>query len=282
MNMERSGPIRGNTLRNSVGATSPATAPPPRNKRPGRRVLRLLLLGATFFTLIIACVRSCDPAEPLTIPPVVEAPKPVDCKAYPFKNHGIKLKDRLPDYKELSLKAGLRPIADEKALEQYLNTGGKRLVRVQDNAHFVVARMDHGKPYLTPAAHDALLSIARDFSSRIADTDLAGTRLKVTSLFRTRKDQRDLGRKNVNATKDLDAPHTHGTSMDISYSKFMSKDGEQLALEGCQQVFLAETLAEVIAEHRKKDRQLFATREVKQACYHLSVCRPRDAQIASR
>jgi hypothetical protein len=46
-----------------------------------------------------------------------------------------------------------------------------------------------------------------------------------------------------------------------------------LELKACQQVFLAETLAEVIAEHRGKDAMIFATREVQQACYHLTVCR---------
>lgn len=205
--------------------------------------------------------------------PEVAAPRIVDCTIYPYKNHGVKLKDRLPRYKALSLKAGVGPVVDDLALAKLMATGNKDLVKVEDNEQFMVARMEHGKPYLTPAAYRVLHEVADKFAARIANSDLAGTRLKITSLFRTRKDQRDLGKSNVNATKDLDAPHTHGTSMDISYMRFLSEHGEPLALEACQQVFLAETLAEVIAELRSKDTLLFATREVKQACYHLTVCR---------
>nr|MDQ3099976.1 DUF5715 family protein [Bacteroidota bacterium] len=148
-----------------------------------------------------------------------------------------------------------------------------KLVRVEGDDVLHIATMEFGKPYLTTSAHDVLRSIADDFKERIAETDLAGTRLKVTSLLRTSKDQKNLGRSNVNATKDADAPHTHGTSIDISYMKFVSVAGQQLELAGCQQVFLAETLAEVIAEHKKKDPMIFATRETQQACYHLTVCR---------
>ncbi len=197
----------------------------------------------------------------------------VDCKVYPYKHYSKYLKDRLPEYKNKSLQAGIMPLKNDDALSSFLSRGAVGLVRVNSDDAMYIAEMAHGKPYLTPAAKDVLRSIARDFKQRIAGTDLAGARLRVTSLLRTSRDQHDLGRSNVNATRDADAPHTHGTSMDISYMKFVSKDGELLQLSGCQQVFLAETLAEVIHDMRKKDEMIFATRERQQACYHLTVCR---------
>ena len=221
---------------------------------------------------IAAMVRSCSTTEDSTVSTPVPSPV-VDCKVYPFKHHSKHLNDRLPAYKKRSQQAGVPPIADEKVLDKLVAQGGSGLVRVASDATLFVAPMEHGRPYLTANARKTLLAIGRDFQERIAGTDLSGARLRVTSLLRTRKDQRDLGRSNVNATKDVDAPHTHGTSMDISYMKFMAHDDALLELAACQQVFLAETLAEVIAEHRKRDPLLFATREARQACYHLSVCR---------
>ncbi|MFN3874692.1 MAG: DUF5715 family protein [Flavobacteriales bacterium] len=219
--------------------------------------------------LLAASARRSEPPDRPATPP-----KPAStCAAYPFKHHSPKLNARLPAYKHLSRMAGVRPVKDKEALGRGLASGTIGLERVAGNAHFHVAHMDHGSPYLTPKAAATLRSIASGFHDRIAGTDLAGARLNVTSLFRTKEDQRNLGRGNVNATRDGDAPHTHGTSIDISYMKFVGREGEPLELKGCQQVFLAETLAEVVAEHCAKDKRIFATKERQQACYHISVCR---------
>jgi hypothetical protein len=270
---------RTNGLRRPPEAPPIASPPPP--PKPRKRRVRwgrvFTAVGLLVFG-IVALVRGCndEPAQPppaAVVPEEPETPRVLDCRVYPYKHFSKKLRDRLPQYKELSLRAGVRPVADEKALAGLVSQGRSGLVPVESNEAFWIAPMAHGRPYLTPEARNVLHSIARDFRARIADTDLKGTRIKVTSLFRTRKDQRDLGRSNVNATRDLNAPHTHGTSMDLSYMKFVDQAGQELKLAGCQQVFLAETLAEVIAEHRKHDKFLFATREAQQACYHLSVCR---------
>lgn len=247
--------------------------PPPRKKKWNKKRLAILVIsGVAIILSLLLADRRTEPPPVAIIPPEQPAPKVVDCKTYPFKHYSKKLNDRLPEYRHLSLKAGVPPIHDEKVLASLIANGRTRIVPVQSDHTFEVAEMKHGRPYLTPKAYQMLRSIAREFNSRLKGTDLEGARLKVTSLFRTLKDQKDLGRSNVNATKSAEAPHTHGTSIDISYMKFVSSEGEQLQLAGCQQVFLAETLAEVIEEHRKKDKLLFATRERQQACYHLSVC----------
>lgn len=195
------------------------------------------------------------------------------CSDYPFKNHSPKLNARLPAYKALSLQAGVRPVKDDEALSRALAAGKLQLVKVESNAHYFVAPMDHGSPYLTPKAAAALAAIGKEFHERIAGTGVADARIRVTSLFRTKQDQRNLGRGNVNATRDELAPHTHGTSMDLSYMKFVDQQGEPLELKACEQIFLAETLAEVIAEHGARDKRIYATKEKQQACYHISVCR---------
>ena len=282
-------PFRQNRLRtSSVVETGPSR---PKRRRYSRRKVFILCSGITVFGFL--AFRGSEDAiaseEPMNskaqevvlveeaieeeiIEEEKEVPAVVDCKVYPYKHYSKFLKDELSVYKTRSLEAGIVPIKDDDAFNTYLSHD-RSLVRVEADDAMYIAPMDFGKPYLTAPAHTALRSIARDFKDRIAHTDLAGARLKVTSLLRTSSDQRRLGRRNVNATRDADAPHTHGTSMDISYMRFISDTGEELQLSGCQQVFLAETLAEVITEHRKKDSLIFAIRERKQACYHLTVCR---------
>ncbi|HRD52008.1 MAG TPA: DUF5715 family protein [Flavobacteriales bacterium] len=231
-------------------------------------VLSLPVLAVWF----IASSGQTSAVAPAAPEPV--SPKPVlTCSDYPFKHHSPKLNAKLPAYKALSRQAGVRPVKDDEALSKALSSGSIALERIEGNTHFFVAPMNHGSPYLTPKAAAALRSIAKDFNARIAETDMADARIRVTSLFRTKKDQRNLGRGNVNATRDELAPHTHGTSMDLSYMKFVDQQGEPLELKACQQVFLAETLAEVIAEHSARDPRIFATKEKQQACYHISVCR---------
>lgn len=265
---------RTNTVRRPPGIITEESAPsaPPRRSRWSRKKLSILAVLLVVAGIMIGR-RETGPGPVNSIQPTAEEPHVVDCKVYPYKHHSKNLKDRLPDYKHLSLQAGINPIPDEKALLSLVSRGNAGLVEVVEDHTFAVAGMSHGRPYLTPKAYATLKDIAHDLHDRLKDTDLAGTRLKVTSLLRTLKDQKNLGRSNVNATRSTEAPHTHGTSFDISYMKFISPEGEQLELAGCQQVFLAETLAEVIEEHRRKDKLLFATREKQQACYHLTVCR---------
>jgi hypothetical protein len=246
-------------------------APRPRRRRLSKR--KVLIALALPVGLIVLATRGKEETTVVPVAAPVKAARVTDCAALPFKHHSGKLKDKLPAYKHLSLKAGIRPLKDDEALQKTLAAGGARLVRIDSDARMLIAPMDHGSPYLTASAAETLGSIAQDFHACLAGSGLEGTRIRVNSLLRTKRDQRNLGRSNVNATRDENAPHTHGTSMDLSYMKFAGADGAMLDLRACEQVFLAETLAEVIAEHCARDSRIFATKEKQQACYHISVCR---------
>lgn len=251
--------------------TKTASSGPPRRRRISKR--KVLIALALPVSIVILATRGKDEAQPSATTAAAPAARSVNCSALPYKRHSPKLKDRLPAYKHLSLEAGIRPLADEQALTVALSAGDLDLVRVESDELKFVAPMDHGSPFLTRNAAGTLGSIARAFQARLEGSGLEGTRIRVNSLLRTKRDQRDLGRSNVNATRDENAPHTHGTSMDLSYMKFADAEGQTLELRACEQVFLAETLAEVIAEHRARDSRIFATKEKQQACYHISVCR---------
>jgi hypothetical protein len=251
--------------------TNSASSGPHRRRRISKR--KVLIALALPVSIVILATRGKDEARPSATAAPAPSARTVNCSALPYKHHSPKLKDKLPTYKHLSLQAGIRPLADEQALTAALDASEVDLVRVESDDLMHVAPMDHGSPYLTPRAAETLGSIAKAFRARLEGSGLEGTRIRVNSLLRTKRDQRDLGRSNVNATRDENAPHTHGTSMDLSYMKFAGADGETLELRACEQVFLAETLAEVIAEHRSRDPRIFATKEKQQACYHISVCR---------
>ena len=253
-----------------TGATQDPAPHKKRRRLSWRKVGAGLLIPATLIVLLVRAGGK-EPAPPA---PVATAPRAaMSCSEYPYKNHSPKLNAKLPAYKQSSAKAGIKPLKDDAALSKALAAGSINLVRIESDARIWVAPMDHGSPYLTANAAAALHAIAKDFKARIADTDLADSRIRVTSLLRTKDDQRKLGRGNVNATRDELAPHTHGTSMDLSYMKFVDQQGGMLDLQACQQVYLAETLAEVIAEHGARDKRIHATKEKQQACYHISVCR---------
>jgi len=261
---------RVSSMNRTTGAANDTAQRKKRRRLSWRKVGAALLVPAALIFLLVRAGGS--EAEP----PAQVAPAPraaISCSEYPYKHHSPKLNAKLPAYKQSSARAGIKPLKDEAALSKALAAGSVNLVRIESDERLWIAPMDHGSPYLTSSAAGVLRSISKDFKARITETDLADARIRVTSLLRTKHDQRKLGRSNVNATRDENAPHTHGTSMDLSYMKFVDQQGGMLELQACQQVYLAETLAEVIAEHCARDPRIFATKEKQQACYHISVCR---------
>jgi hypothetical protein len=78
--------------------------------------------------------------------------------------------------------------------------------------------------FIRPQARDVLLEIAKDYQQRF------GRPLPVTSLIRTQRYQRRLGRVNRNATPVELPPHTTGMAFDISY-KFMAPDEQNFIME---------------------------------------------------
>ena len=80
-----------------------------------------------------------------------------------------------------------------------------------------------------PSARDLVLEIARDYHQRF------GRLLPVTSLVRTERYQRRLGRVNANATSVEIPPHTTGCAFDISY-RYMAADEQQFLMDRIAQL----------------------------------------------
>jgi hypothetical protein len=82
---------------------------------------------------------------------------------------------------------------------------------------------------IRPSARDLVLEIAREYHQRF------GRLLPVTSLVRTERYQRRLGRVNANATSVEFPPHTTGCAFDISY-RYMAADELQFLMDRIAQL----------------------------------------------
>jgi len=92
------------------------------------------------------------------------------------------------------------------------------------------ARFDARLLSLTrPAARDVLLDLAREYHRQF------GRLLPVTSLVRTERYQRRLGRVNANATHVETPPHTTGCAFDVSY-RYMAADEQQFLMDRIAQL----------------------------------------------
>jgi uncharacterized protein DUF5715 len=92
------------------------------------------------------------------------------------------------------------------------------------------ARLDARLLSLTrPGTRDVILDLAREYHQRF------GRLLPVTSLVRTERYQRRLGRVNANATHVDIPPHTTGCAFDISY-RYMPADEQQFLLDRVAQL----------------------------------------------
>ncbi|PYQ45136.1 MAG: hypothetical protein DMF77_05205 [Acidobacteria bacterium] len=82
---------------------------------------------------------------------------------------------------------------------------------------------------IRPGARDLILELAREYHQRF------GRLLPISSLVRTERYQRRLGRVNANATKVEFPPHTTGCAFDISY-RYMAADEQQFLMDRIAQL----------------------------------------------
>ena len=80
-----------------------------------------------------------------------------------------------------------------------------------------------------PGARDVILDLAREYHQRF------GRLLPISSLVRTERYQRRLGRVNANATHVEFPPHTTGCAFDITY-RYMAADEQQFLMDRIAQL----------------------------------------------
>ena len=139
------------------------------------------------------------------------------------------------------------------------------LLRIGSNELYVVDTMYFSKPYLVPEAVLLMDMIGERFQEVMAEhhPEYQHIRPVVTSALRSNQDVTNLRRRNRNASDS--SCHVFGTTVDISYTRFLTDDGDY-AMEPFLKPMLALTLYEL-----RHEGLIYVKHERRQACFHLTL-----------
>ena len=139
------------------------------------------------------------------------------------------------------------------------------LVRIENNPLYVIDTLTYSEPYLVPKASLMLDYIGLRFQEILAERSksMHGYRLMITSVLRSEEDNDRLRRYNCNATEN--SCHCYGTTIDISYIRYLRDDGEIV-----NELWLKEALAMALYELRYEGR-CYVKYEYRQGCFHITV-----------
>lgn len=149
-------------------------------------------------------------------------------------------------------------------IKEYVNEGD--LVKIENSDYYVLDKLTHSHPYLTPEAAELLEEIGKRFQNKLDENNLKKRYFEVTSLLRTGESQKRLGRSNTNASSN--SSHLYGTTFDITYARVFRKPrlSKDLEVEDGPAIKL---LSETIGELRKEKRCVVVT-ERKERCFHIT------------
>lgn len=129
---------------------------------------------------------------------------------------------------------------------------------------YYLEELTHSFPYLVPEGAKLVKDIGARFNQLLWERGKSKYRIKVTSVLRTPETIKSLMKVNKNSVSN--SAHSYGTTVDISYSKFILDQSENpRTFEN-----LAALLAEVLHEFQSQGR-CYVKYESKQSCFHLTV-----------
>ena len=223
-----------------------------RNQSMKNKILLLPMLAATL--LLAGC--SCSGSDEYEAR--VEKPE----KAHKIAN--INFKREFNDMNDTHLSAAHRIGVAAHNVENILEDPIiDKLQLIDDKEAYIVDELTHSAPYLVPRAAELLSEIGRSFQDSLVMHHLPPYKIIVTSVLRTGKDVKKLGRRNLNASKN--SAHCYATTFDITYKRFHPlSDAEEVP-----QIKLKLVLGEVLRDLKKQGR-CYVKHEVKQACFHIT------------
>lgn len=154
-----------------------------------------------------------------------------------------------------AVRNGISPQDNDSKLAQLARKG--QLVQIGSCSLYQVDKLTHSYPYLVPKAARLVDDIGRRVQMRVGTQ----CRIIVTSVLRTRATVARLQKTNRNAVPN--SCHMYGTTIDISYSRFIHPASVTDA-----QVHAA--LRQALFELRNEG-QCYVIQEYGQTCYHLTV-----------
>jgi hypothetical protein len=150
---------------------------------------------------------------------------------------------------------GIGLIESSEHFQKLINQ--EKLVRVTKGKGYLVDKLTHSHPYITPRSKVILEEIALAFQARAGKEDF----FTITSVTRTPEQQKSLRKRNRNATSGISS-HSYGISFDISYIRFNGEKGGNRS---------AQKDLEAVLNEFQADNKLFFIKERRQSCYHVTV-----------
>lgn len=132
-----------------------------------------------------------------------------------------------------------------------------KLVLVSHGKGYLVDKLTHSYPYITPRSKAILEELGKTFQTLGKDEGF----FTITSMTRTPEQQNNLRKRNRNAIAGLSS-HSYGVSFDISYIRFNGKKGPNRS---------AQKVLESVLKDFQEDKKLFFIKERKQSCYHITI-----------
>lgn len=155
---------------------------------------------------------------------------------------------------------GIEPLTDTRSFWHMR----RPLVKIGTCNDFVLDDLTHSRPYLIPEAAGMVHEIGRRFRDTLQARGGGDYRILVTSVLRTPDGVRRLRRVNRNAVEG--SVHQMGTTIDITYAKFIATKGTVPHRDEDLKGILAEVLAAMRSEGK-----LWVKYEKKQPCFHITV-----------
>lgn len=164
---------------------------------------------------------------------------------------------------------GIKPFKSGKAFRATIDelVEANKLEKVTNNKYYVVNRLGHSHPYLTPKAKDLLDEIGRRFYKKLEEKGKGRYYFRVSSLLRTQESQKSLSRSNSNAAQN--SAHLYGTTFDIAYKNVIRKPLPWIR-RPVEDAPVIKILSEVIGDLKKEGRCLVIT-EYQEKCFHITV-----------
>lgn len=222
------------------------------------RFFIIILFGAAF--LLLSCSGK-DDGNAVVVQPV--------SKGKPNKIIYWNCNREFNDMNDVHLKAAKRVGIQPLKSQDDIAGASKKLYMIGGPLRFgepyVVDKLTHSSPFLVKEAVELLHDIGNAFQDSLKNKHMPPYSVVVSSVLRTDADVKKLSKRNINASQR--SVHCYGTTIDISYKRFMKHDNEGA---DAKQVHLKAVLAEVLRDLKKRER-CYVKHEVKQACFHITV-----------
>jgi hypothetical protein len=142
----------------------------------------------------------------------------------------------------------------------------EKLIKIENSRYFILEKLTHSHPYLTPEAEQLLRDIGKRFHKKLDEKELGKYRYKISSLLRTGESQKKLSRSNGNASPNTS--HLYATTFDITYGSVIKNPLPWVEVEVVHGPAI-QALSDAIGELRREGRCVVIT-ERKERCFHVT------------